>query len=112
MAIDILSLAGVMALIVLVVNALKQFGIVKDGQAPVVSQALQSVAVIVLLVLKEYGVDLAIVDTIASNVASLGVALLALVPLFMNLNKFVHDGVKGLPVVGFSYTDQRARLAK
>lgn len=106
---DVGSLAGVMALIVLLVNALKQFGLVKDGQATRVAQVLQAVAVIALVGLQLAGVEVEFIDKVASNVASLGVALLALVPLLMNLNSIIHEGVKGVPVVGYSYSLEREK---
>jgi len=106
--VDVGSLLGVMALIVMIVNALKQFGLVHDGQAAQVSQGLQALAVIVIVGLQYAGVDVVLIEHVAQSIADLGVALLALVPLFMNLNSLFHDGVKGLPLIGFSYSEQRA----
>lgn len=102
---DIGSLMGVMALIVMLVNVGKLVGLVPDGSAPAASQALQAIAVIVLVALQVFGVEVAVIDAVAQSIADLGIALLALVPLFMQLNGIIHGELRGLPAVGFSHTE-------
>lgn len=104
----ILSMVGLTALLVVVVDLLKAFKVVKDGQAPVWTKALNAFAYIAIFVLGEYfpQVDLGVLDSHFQQIANLGFALLGLVPLFAGvIAPAIYSGVKGIPIVGFSNSD-------
>lgn len=56
------SLVGVAAAIAAIINVFKFFGLVKDGQAPAWSAALNLIALAVLVGLKIYRPDLDLID--------------------------------------------------
>ena len=99
------ALAGVGALIALVVNVLKTFGLVKDGQAPAASLLLNLAGVVALILLKVFkpDMDVAGLDATAAAIASAGVTLFG---LFVQLwgSRLAHLAVAGAPVVGKSHS--------
>ena len=103
----LLAMGGITAVIVLAINAGKQVGIVKDGDAPAWNKGLHAGVYILLIAwyLVHPDIDLAVINDVAQQMAELGMALLAMVPLFAGLvAPAVNNGVKGLPVVGFSHS--------
>ena len=100
-----MALAGVGAFFAFVVNALKQFGVVKDGDAPTWSTALNLAGMVALLAVKVFvpNVDIDKLDGIAASLAQLGVLILGLITQ-LGFAKLTHFIVKGVPVIGKSYS--------
>ena len=97
------ALAGVGALIALLVNILKTFNVVKDGQAPSASLFLNLAGVTALILLRVFRPDLDVagLDATAAAIASAGVTLFG---LFVQLwgSRLAHMAVAGAPVIGKS----------
>lgn len=102
---QLVALAGFGALVAAVVNALKFFGIVKDGQAPAYTGALNLAGLVALFALKVFApaADMANLDGIAGQIAQL---LTVAFGLFVQLggSKAAHEALKGAPLFGFSYS--------
>lgn len=102
---EFLKLGGVASLIAALINVLKTFGIVKDGDAPKVSLLLNLVGLGGLLAANLLNLNVAGLDATAALIAT---ALLALVALLgqLGLTKVAHKILKwtGAPVVGKSLT--------
>lgn len=103
------TLAGFGAFIALVVNILKKFGIVNDGNADLWAKGLNLAGLVVVGVLFLAVPDaLPVVDKILGLLAELGgvvLPLLALVlgwPVMNRVSKFTHDNVRGVPLLGKS----------
>lgn len=100
-----MSLAGFAGLVAVLINAGKQFGIVKDGQAPTYSLLanLAGFAVLVLVRVFAPQVDPLQADT---SIASIAQILVLALGLFAQLGsaKLVNNGVKGLPLIGYSHS--------
>jgi hypothetical protein len=99
------SLAGVSAVIALLVNTLKVLGVVKDGSAPIWSAGFNLLALVLLFALGVInpGADLVQVDSFLAQAAQIGGALLALVAQLWG-SRLTHAAVRGIPVVGMSYS--------
>src|SRR3990167_40085 len=99
------TLAGFGGLIALIVNALKTFGVVKNGQSPIWSLGLNVAGIVILFLLKVFkpDVDPAQYDGIAGKIVT--IATLAL-GLFVQLggSKGVHNLVRGVPLLGKSFS--------
>lgn len=99
------TLAGFGALVALIVNVLKTFKLVSDGQAPVWSTGLNILLLAGLFALNVYrpDIDPGQYDPIAAQLAQLGAMLLA---LFTQLGgaRIAHNLLRGIPVVGKSYS--------
>lgn len=102
---QLVALAGVGTLIAVLVNLGKQVGIVKDGQAPIASTALNLAALVGLFLLKVFKpeTDPTQLDAVAAQVAQL---LTLVFGLFVQLGgaKLGHELLKGVPVVGKSFS--------
>ncbi len=100
-----ISQAGFAGIVAAVINGLKTFGVVKDGQAPTWSLAINALgfAGFVALVLFAPGYDIAGLD---SALGTVGEILALALGLFIQLggSKLVHAGVRGAPVIGKSFT--------
>jgi len=99
------SQAGFSGIVAAVINGLKTFGVVKDGQAPAWSLGLNTLgfAGFVALVLFAPGYDIAGLDSVLGQVGQLLVLALG---LFVQLggSKLTHAGMRGAPVIGKSHT--------
>ena len=98
------TLAGFAALFVAVINILKRYGVIQDGQAGLVSLALDFALLGFVIVGKQFGVDLTKFDSIANIVANLITVILGLLlpPL---VSRGVHRLVRArVPIVGFSHS--------
>ena len=100
------SLAGVAALIALIINVLKTLGVVKDGTAQNWSAGLNLAAMVILFVLKIFvptvdieGVDAKIVEFLPVATVVIGYVLQLL------SSKLTYLAIKGIPVVGRSNSD-------
>ena len=99
------TLVGVAAAIALIINTLKYMGVVSDGTASNWSAGLNLIALTGLLLLRIFApsVEIAGVDAqIGQAVEVVAVILGYVLQLFGS--KLTHMVVKGLPVVGTSYS--------
>lgn len=99
------ALGGVAALVTAIVNALKQFGVVKDGQAPTASLLLNAAGFVALILLKVFAptFDFASADATAASLSQILVLVLGLAGQLI-VSKGFHSGLRGLPVVGKSFS--------
>src|SRR5512135_2526371 len=98
------SLGGVAALITVVVNALKTSGVVKDGDAPTWTTGFNVLALGVLFVGHVDGfTNFDKIDAVAATLAQLGAFLLALL-LQIGTSKITHFLLRGVPVIGHSFS--------
>lgn len=102
----LMSLAGVIALITFLVNLGKMIGLVKDGTGETWSKALHLIALVGLFVLGEFfpDVDIWKIDEFAAQLASIGIAILALIPASFWGSEKIYALVRGLPLIGHSNT--------
>lgn len=105
-----LSLVGVGSLIAVTVNVLKKVGWVKDGDAPTWSLGLNLVGMVALFIVKTFfpSVDIGSVDQIAGTIAQVLALLVGLVLQLLS-SKATHTAIKGVPLIGKSYTADFAR---
>lgn len=100
------TLGGVAALVAVVINILKVFGIVKDGTAGNWSLVLNGVAFVVMVALGMFAkITPEQFDAVAQQVATILIALLALLTQF-GLTAKLHTVVAnaGIPLFGKSYS--------
>lgn len=97
------ALGGVAAFITFLVNALKQFGVVKDGDALNWVTGLNLVALVGLFVAHIVGFNVTGLDTILATLAQIGTMLLALL-LQVGVSRVAHTLVKGTWVIGKSFS--------
>ena len=103
------SLGGVAALITVVVNALKTFGVVKDGDAPTWTTGFNVLALGALFVGHVVGLtNFDKIDAVAATLAQLGTFLLALL-LQIGTSKITHLLLRGVPVIGHSFSRSNLR---
>jgi hypothetical protein len=104
------SLVGVGSLISIVVNILKTKGWVKDGSAPSWVLGLNLVGMVTLFILQTFfpQVDIGSLDQVAGTVAQILALVFGLV-LQLGSSKLTHAAVKGMPLIGKSYTDEFQR---
>jgi hypothetical protein len=99
-----LSLVGIGAFITVAINAGKTIGLVKDGTAPVWSTGLNLLGLVILFGLHVIGyTDFGTIDQGAATLAQLGTLVLALL-VQMGAGRWAYGLVKGVPVIGYSYT--------
>ena len=100
-----LALGGVATLATAIINALKQFGIVKDGQAPTASLLLNAAGFVALILLKVFSpdFDFASADATAASLSQILVLVLGLVGQLL-VSKAAHTALKGTPVIGKSFS--------
>jgi len=100
------ALAGVAALIALVINVLQHFPLGEDGKAQSWSAALNLIAMAVFLGLKIYNpqVDLAGIDAEIAKVAQMALIILGYVAQ-LGISKGTHAALRGVPVLGKSYSE-------
>lgn len=105
-----LALAGVGALIALLINIGKQVGIVKDGDTPTWVTGLNLLGLVGLFVLRVVrpDADIGQLDGIASTIAQIGVLVLALITQIGSA-KVAHAAVRGAAVIGYSFSVKRAQ---
>lgn len=102
------KLTGVPALVAVLINALKQFGVVQDGWAPLWSTGFNLLILILLFVAHIVGfTNLDQLDQVAATLAQIGTFVLALLYQLL-ISRATHAAVKGVPVIGYSYTMKAA----
>ena len=98
------TLAGFAALFVAVVNVLKRYGVIADGQAGLVSLALNFALLGFVIVGKNFGVDLTKFDSVANVIANLVTVILGLIAPSL-ISHGVHRLVRArVPLIGFSHS--------
>lgn len=100
-----ISLAGFAALAAALINAGKAAGLVKDGQAANYSLLINLVGFIVLVLLRVFrpDADIKSVDSVVAVVSQILAYILGLILQFSS-SKVANSGLRGLPVIGFSYS--------
>ena len=100
-----LALGGVAALVTALVNVLKQFNVVKDGQASIASLILNVLGFVTLIALKVLAPDFDFtgIDTSAGSIAQILILVLGLV-VQLSASQKAHSTLRGLPVIGKSYS--------
>lgn len=100
------ALGGVAAIIAVVINVLKYFKLVADGQAQSWSAALNLIAMAVFVGLKIYkpDIDLAGIDAEIAKVAEIALIILGYV-MQLGISKGTHAAVRGVPLVGKSFSE-------
>lgn len=104
---DILAgLVGFPALLAAIINAAKQFGWLADGNAPKANMIGNLLAFVAVAVAVLFGkVDLVPgIDVKLGAAANVLLAVLALLTQF-GVTKFAHTALRGLPVIGFSHSE-------
>ena len=98
------GLVGFAAFVAAVVNVLKYFGVVADGDAPKVAAGLNLIGLIGLFLLEVFlpGTSIDAIDAQFGAVAVL-VALLLSFVVQMGVSKLTHIAIKGVPLIGFSH---------
>jgi len=106
-------LAGFAALVTLIINVLKHFGVIKDGAAQTWSLVANGAIIIIMYTLKIIKPDFefASLDSIAAEVATVGNFIFQLV-VQLFVSKVTHATVSGVPVVGYSYSLEAQKLAE
>lgn len=105
------ALGGFSALFSLLINAAKWIGWVKDGQAQQISAGANLVLILVVYFLRLFrpDFDIGTLDPIMAEAAAVGTLVLSYI-VQLGIGKATHETVKGLPVVGKSYTLDREAL--
>jgi hypothetical protein len=105
------TLGGVAALIVMLVNAGKAMGWVKDSTAEVWFKSLYFLAFVALVVQQIFfpHFDVLKLDRIAGLLAQLGgyvlpTVLTLLFPVAARFGKYFHNGLRGVPIFGASFS--------
>jgi hypothetical protein len=100
------ALAGVAGAIAMVINILKLFNLVKDGQAQTWSAALNLGALVLFLALKIYNpaLDLIFLDAQIAQVVAIGLVILGYLSQ-LGVSKLTHIVVKRTPVIGTTYSE-------
>lgn len=106
------QLAGLAAIVTVVVNILKEYGVVKPGDSLRAVAAGNLIVFVLALVLRLYvpQVSVAVVDSVAGRAAEVGMYALGLA-VQMGSSKATYSAVKGLPVVGKSFSEEKTDAA-
>ena len=105
------GLAGVAALIAVIINALKVFGVVQDETAPTWSTGLNLVALAAVYVAHVFNLNIAGGDSVAGTLAQFGVLVLTLLSQ-LGVSKLAHFLLRGVPFFGFSQTQANIKAAR
>lgn len=107
---QLLALGGFASLSAALINAGKQFGLIKDGQAPTYSLVLNLIGLIVLVALRLFAPEADITggDGILQTVSQILVYILALVAQ-LGISKTANTALKGTPVIGYSHSGEKAK---
>lgn len=100
-----LALAGFAALVAALINVGKFAGIIADGQAPNVSLALNVVGFAALVIVRIFrpDFDVTATDGVLATVATVLTSVLALLSQ-LGVSKLINNGIKGLPIIGYSHS--------
>lgn len=100
-----MALAGVGALVALIVNILKTVGVVKDGDAPTWTTGFNLAGLALLFFLKVFmpQADIGQLDGLAATLAQICVLVLGLVTQLLG-SKLAHVSARGTWLIGKSYS--------
>jgi len=106
--IEVAALVGFAAFVSFLVNALKWFGVVKDGTADKWVAGLNLVGVVALYAVRMFIPDWnpLPVDNILQEIAVIGGYILSYVTMILG-SKLTYVAVKGLPVIGKSNSEEK-----
>lgn len=95
------ALAGFAALIAFVINGLKYFGVVKEGDAPTWSAGLNLAGLVLLLVMRVYApqVDVEGLDAQVAQFVEVGTVIFGYIIQLLS-SKLSHAVVRGVPGIG------------
>ena len=96
-------LAGVAALIAVLVDVLKRFGVIKDDQAPAAVLLLNVVGFVLFVVANVLGLPIAGIDVLLGSVAALLAALLGIIGQ-VAVSRGVHFVLRDTPIIGYSHS--------
>lgn len=107
---QLMGLVGFGGLLALLINVLKYFGAIKDGQATTYATGLNILGLIGLYVLRIFkpDFDLSGLDAQMQSFVTVGTAVFAFV-IQMASSKGIHALIKGVPVIGKSFTQDRLK---
>lgn len=105
---DFLLLGGFGALIAIIVNLAKRFSLVQDGGAQQLSTALSLLTMVVLFVLRSFGVELMTYDAQAGSLAQILQAVGEFAVLVIAARQ-THSSVKNVPMIGYSFSAKKLR---
>lgn len=108
------SLVGFSALITLLINVAKWIGWIQDGQAQKYSAGANLILILAVYFLKLFRPDFNIttLDPIMAEAAAVGTLIFSYI-LQLGFGKMTHETVKGLPIVGKSFSlDQQKFFEK
>lgn len=98
---DLASLVGIIALSTVIINILKMFGVVKDGEG--VAKAVNTILTLVLTGIGMFFPDLLsfvpAVDELAQHMADLGGLIILAIPIVIKIGNTLHDWFTGIPLV-------------
>lgn len=102
---EFVALVGFAALVSFLVNLLKTFGVVKDGTSAKWVAGFNLAGLLALGVLRIFlpQFDVKPIDTALGSVAVIGMYILDYVIMLLG-SKLTYFGVKGLPVIGKTYS--------
>lgn len=110
---DLLKLAGglvgIAALATFAINIGKSQGWIADGLAPNIQAGVALVVVLVGYGSRLFGVELdwSKIDSVAATLAQLG-GLLVVLAGQVGAGKLIHAAVKGVSLIGFSHSEDKA----
>ncbi len=106
LAAEFAALLGFAALVSLIVNVLKTFGVVKDGTADKWVAGFNLLGLLVLGVVRIFfpQYDVKPVDAALGTVAMIGTYILGYIVMLLG-SKLTYIGTKGLPVIGKSNSE-------
>ena len=109
--IEVAALVGFAALITLFINVAKWLGWIKDGQAQVYSAGANLVLILVVYGFKLFRPDFsfAALDPIMQEAAAVGTLIFTYI-LQLFGSQLTHETVRGLPIVGKSYSLEREKF--
>lgn len=108
----LLSQQGFGAFVSMVVDVLKYVGLIKDGQAEYYTTGLNLAGLLGLFVVMAFfpGANIVLANSVLGKLAQIGVLVLGLV-VELKTTSWVHAQLRGLPVLGYSYSLRSQRLA-
>lgn len=105
-----LGLAGIAALIAVLINVGKLAGVVKDGQAQTWSAGLNLAGLIALFVLRIFkpDFDIGIIDEQAAALANAAVVIIGYITQLLS-SKLAHLAFKNVPMLGTSFSVEASK---
>lgn len=104
---EFFALAGYAALVSLIIGILKTVGVVKDGTSDKWAAGFNLAGLLAFVVVRQFfpQVDVAPIDSALGQFAALGAYVLSYVVMLLG-SKVTYSAVRGLPVVGKTFTSE------